>query len=229
MWAIIDSRAPKKAIEKLKEEFDVFEFKSSGITYEQVSGHPDIFICQDGENLIIAPNSPKELIKFLEFHNVKYSFGEKEVGIELNNSTQYNCIATNNYLIHKKGFTDKKVISTFTDKKVINLPQAYTRCSLSAINDNNFISSDRGIEKSLTALGFNVLLVDPKSILLPGFPYGFFGGTNGIHNSKFYLIGSLKHHPEGEAIRVFLLKNNIEIIELYDGPLYDGGGIFFGI
>lgn len=228
MWAIIDSRAPQKAIRRLKREFNVFEFESKDSTYEEVSGHPDIFICQNGQKLVVAPNSPKKLIDFLNINNANYTIGNKKVGIDLDNSTQYNCIVTDSYLLHKNGFTDKEVLSKFSDRKFINLPQAYTRCSLSKIDDNNYITSDKGIEKVLVDEGFNVLLINPKSILLPGYPYGFFGGTNGIFKNTFYLIGSLKYHTNGEVVKNFLEKNNVEIVELYDGFLYDGGGIFFG-
>jgi len=229
MWAIIDSRSPKDAIENLKKDFDVLEFKSEGITYNEVSGHPDIFIFQDNKQLIIAPNSPKRLIDFLNKHKVDFIFGEKEVGTELNNSTQYNCITTRNHLFHKKGFTDVAILKKHSNKKTVNLPQAYTRCSLTKLDENNFITSDVGIHKTLTKHNFNTLLVSPKNIKLPGYPYGFFGGTNGIHQNNFYLIGSLEHIENSKAIEEFIIKNKLNLIELYNGPLYDGGGIFIGL
>ena len=228
MWAIIDSRAPKEAIDNLKKNFDVLEFKSKKITYDEVSGHPDIFIFQDEDKLIIAPNSPKELIAFLDKQKTNYTFGKKEVGTELINSTQYNCIVTDNLLLHKKGFTDEVIISNHQNKKIVELPQAYTRCSLTKLNNNNFITSDSGISKALDKEKLNNLLIDSKPIELPGYPYGFFGGTNGIYNNTFYLIGSLKHHHQGDIIKTLINDNNLEIIELHNGPLYDGGGIFFG-
>ena len=229
MWAIIDSRSPKEAIEKLKETFDVLEFRSKGITYDQISGHPDIFIFQDEKQLIIAPNSPKELTDFLNKHKVDFIFGKKEVGTELNNSTQYNCIVTKNHVFHKKGFSDETILKAHINKELVNLPQAYTRCSLTKLNYNNFITSDVGIHKALTKHSFNSLLVSPKNIKLPGYPYGFFGGTNGIHQNNFYLIGSLDHIDNSKVIREFISKNKLNLIELYNGPLYDGGGIFIGL
>lgn len=228
MWAIIDSRAPKEAIEKLNKTFDILEFKSEGITYNEVSGHPDIFIFQGINNFVIAPNSPKELVDFLNKHKVNFEFGNKEVGTELNNSTQYNCIVTNNLLFHKKGFTDNIVLESNRDKKLVQLPQAYTRCSLTKLNENSFITSDGGINKALNNSKLNTLLIDPTSIELPGYPYGFFGGTNGIHNNIFYLIGSLNNHPQGKIIKDFIEDNKLRIIELHKGKIYDGGGLFFG-
>ena len=110
MWAIIDKRAPKEAIENLRKTYDVLEFSSNNKTYEEVSGHPDIFIFQGLNKYIIAPNSPQVLIEFFNKHNVNYEFGDKEVGTDLSNSTQYNCIVTSKLLLHKEGFTDNKIL-----------------------------------------------------------------------------------------------------------------------
>ena len=230
MWAIIDNRASKEAIDSLSKHFDVLEFRSENITYKEVSGHPDIFIFQNKDNLIIAPNSPIKLIEFLDKNNVNYKFGKKEVGSELKNSTQYNCIVTKDFLLHKKGFTDSNILSNCTNKELFEMPQAYTRCSLTMLNDNSFITSDKGIFKSLVKNKNNdVLLVEPNDIELPGYPYGFFGGTNGVFNNKIYFTGSLNFIKQGNEIREFIESKNIEIIELYKGKLYDGGGIFMGI
>lgn len=228
MWAIIDKRSPAEAIKNLKKEFDVLEFQSHNTSYDEVSGHPDIFIFQSKRSIIIAPNSPKILVDFLESKKIDFIYGIKNVGAELENSTQYNCISSKEYFFHKKAYTDEAVMAENRDKKFINLPQAYTRCSLSVLNNNYFITSDGGIEKALKKNKFNVLMVDPKSIHLPGYPNGFFGGTNGVFKNKFYLNGNLNFHPDGNKIRDYIKKCGLELVELHDGPLYDGGGIFFG-
>ncbi|MCK5825328.1 MAG: hypothetical protein KAG96_07985 [Ichthyobacteriaceae bacterium] len=227
MLAIIDSRSPKEAINNLKKEFNVLEFESNNITYNEVSGHPDIFINQHLNNIIIAPNSPTLLVDFLFNNKVAFKYGEKSVGKELNNSTQYNCIISDDYLFHKKNFTDNSIKEICKNNELVNLTQAYTRCSLTMINQNNFITSDKGIYNTLTKYNFNTLLVSHKNIMLPGFKNGFFGGTNGIINNKLYIIGNLSFHEDGDAIKTFLNSNNIELVELYNGKLYDGGGIFF--
>ena len=49
----------------------------------------------------------------------------------------------------------------------------------------------------------------------------------GVHGNMVFIIGSLDHHHEGNSIRSFLENLKYEIIELYDGPLYDGGSILF--
>ena len=75
MYAIIDQRTPlevKKNLEKYTD--DIFEFSSNNITYNSISGHPDIFVFQDINKLILAPNTPNDLLNFLDKKAVNYSF-----------------------------------------------------------------------------------------------------------------------------------------------------------
>ena len=59
MFAIIDSRSSARVITTLKEYVkDVFAFQTNGLTYDSISGHPDIFIYQDKDHLVVAPNAP---------------------------------------------------------------------------------------------------------------------------------------------------------------------------
>ena len=150
------------------------------------------------------------------------------MGKNLNNSTQYNCIVTELLVIHKKEFTDSIIIQNTINKHFIPIPQAYTRCSLTALNDKNYITSDEGIRKTLLKNGFNVLHINPKQIILPGFKNGFYGGTNGVFENKLYQIGKIENPLERKTLNSFLKNNSIRLIELYDGALYDAGGIFFG-
>ena len=102
MLVIVDKRSPQKTIENLKKLFqDVFLFESSGITYNSISCHPDIFIYYDNNNIIISPNSPKPLINKLENSNINYVFGYNSINEVLTKSVLYNCVSNNKYLIHK--------------------------------------------------------------------------------------------------------------------------------
>ena len=62
---------------------------------------------------------------------------------------------------------------------------------------------------------------------LQGFQHGFFGGVCGVFQNKLFVIGSLKYHLQHKEIYDFVNKFNFEIIELYDGPFFDGGSILF--
>ena len=129
--AIIDKRSPNQAIESLSKHIDdLLLFETEGLTYYSISCHPDVFICYNDSNLIVAPNAPSALFDFMEKYHISFSLGKKPVGESLKDSTLYNCVSTQNKLFHKKGFTDESVLKECADKKFINVPQAYTRCSL---------------------------------------------------------------------------------------------------
>lgn len=227
MIAVIDARTPREALLKLHKEFDVICFQSHGITYEAVSSHPDIFMFQHKSLLILAPNTPPAFITELDKRQVRYCWGEALVGSELSDSSQYNCFMAGNALIHRDGFTDKKITELLLpDNTFIAVPQSYCRCS--AIDLGSFIlTSDKGIFKSLQTQSMPVEYIEPAGILLPPYKNGFIGGCCGLCNGRLYVIGSPSYYKAGDKLILLAKKAGLELVCLYDGPLYDGGGIFF--
>lgn len=223
--AIIDARSPKLAIQKLSENFNVIPFSTQRITVDALSGHPDIFIFQDETNLIVAPNTPAEITKKIGLE--KFQYGKTIIGTTVKESTPYNCVATHTYFIHKLYFTDKKILESQTNKKIIAINQAFTRCTTFPITDTAFITSDKYTEKQLLAHNCSVLYINSNGIQLPPYKYGFIGGCLGKHKDTIYINGSLSKHKQGNEIKSFIESHHLTICELHDGELYDGGGIFF--
>jgi hypothetical protein len=124
-------------------------------------------------------------------------------------------------------FTDPIILQTCHTQKKVPVKQAYTRCNLLLLKDDHYLTSDQGIHKNLKRTGLVGICVSPEGIVLPGFPNGFIGGAMGLLNDNVYITGSLSHYPEGQAVKEFLEALKYEIVELYEGPLFDGGGILF--
>ncbi len=228
MFAIIDSRSSKKAISKLKEYVtDVCTFQTNGITGNSISGHPDIFLYQDKDQLVVAPNAPAEILEFLDSHNISYAKGRSEVGGEFYNSVQYNCLSTSDFFFHKSGYTDTVILEINKDKEFIHLPQAYTRCSLVHLCENNYVTSDRGIEKVLLQKGLSCFYFNPEEITIRDHNNGFIGGTIGIWGKKIFFNGNLELHADGHRLKDRLFNLNFDIVNLSNEFLYDGGCIFF--
>jgi hypothetical protein len=228
MFAIIDSRSSKKAISKLKEYVDdVFAFQTDGITGNSISGHPDIFIYQDKNQLVVAPNAPAKLFKFLNNHNIAYLKGERDVGDDLDISVQYNCLSTSQFLFHKSGYTNPTILEINKDKEFIQLPQAYTRCSLVHLFENNYLTSDRGIEKVLLQKRLSYFYFNPEEIIIHDHNNGFIGGAVGIWGKRIFFNGNVELHADGQRLKEHLLNLNFDIVNLSDEYLYDGGCIFF--
>lgn len=227
MYAIIDKRtavAIKKNLEKFVD--DIFEFSSKEITYNAISGHPDIFMFQDENKLILAPNAPVECINFLDSKKINYSFGIKPVGFNIDDSVLYNCLNTDNYFFCKKGKPDITIQEWSAAKHLINIPQAYTRCSMFSIG-NNIITSDKGIVKQLQKNSIDYYYFDPSEITICDYKNGFIGGTMGLLDNKVFFLGNILKHDDGRLLNKYITNLDKEVICLGNDYLYDGGGIFF--
>lgn len=227
MVILADNRLPEQAKSVLSESGKLIQMESSGIVYEAISGHPDIFFCQNGEAWIAAPNAPQIIIDNLIKHNQELHVGEKYLGRKYPETAYYNAVVTENLLIHNLKITDPEILKISAGKEKIHVEQGYTRCNLVPLNECGFITSDKGIETTLLKSGKNVLFVDSSEIILPGFKNGFFGGCCGVKEDLLFIAGSLRFIHNGDQIKTFADCCGFGIVELYDGPLIDGGGIFF--
>lgn len=225
MLFIIDKNIPAEAKAGLNRYGEVLEFSTSHLTYPSVSNHPDIFFCKVDSTLYYSPNTPDVFIQSLISKGLTIALGNIPIGQKYPHSALYNAVVTNNYFIHNMKITDANLKQAAGDRKLIDVKQGYSRCSLLPLKNDCFITSDEGINKKLLSEGLEVLLVKPNSILLPGEEYGLFGGTSGISGNRIFIIGNLKHFPDGSKVKSCLENLNYEIIELYNGPLYDGGSI----
>ena len=227
MYAILDKRAPLDVKRNLaKYVTDIFEFSSHQITYNSISCHPDIFIFQDEKGLILAPNTPKEIINFLENKQIEFSIGNKPIGTSLDDSVLYNCLSTNNYFFCKKNKPDVSIQKRCSNKQLIDIPQSYARCSLFAIGEA-IITSDKGIVKVLEKNNIKYFYFDPSEITIKDHKNGFIGGTMGAMDDKVFFLGNILKHTEGKALHKFITDLGKEVICLGNDYLYDGGGIFF--
>lgn len=227
MLIIGDARIPTQAVDYLSAYGKFIPFQSENLVYEAISGHPDIFFCKIDDRWVMAPNTPENQKKQLLKKGLNVLTGEKEVGMAYPLSATYNAVVTDRYLIHHLKHTDPAIVELSANKTKIHVNQAYTRCSLLPLSRDRFITSDKGIYKTLIRSQIETFYFSPDNILLPGFNHGFFGGCCGIYKNRIFIIGQLKHHADGEKLRDYLEKLNYEIIELYDGPLFDGGSLLF--
>ena len=225
MVILANKNLPRRAFQYLTTFGDMIMIQTEGITYSAISGHPDVFFCQTTNGLIVAPNVTETFKQQLSKKSISWTAGYKPVGSKYPETARYNCVINDKYLIGNLDFIDKKILETTIGKKIIHVRQGYTRCNLLALKNDRFITSDRGIAGVLQQKGLEVLFVEPKGIQLPGFDHGFFGGCCGLMGDKVFFIGNLSRFAEGEQVRSFLA--GYEIVELYDGPLFDGGGLFF--
>jgi hypothetical protein len=227
MLIIVDNKIPEQAKNTLKEYGNLMELQSSGITYEAISGHPDIFFHSIGNTLVVAPNTPNQYVNILKRKSVNITMGEQGTGQKYPASSAYNAVSTDSLLIHNFRYTDAVITRLGEDHDLIHVDQGYTRCNLLPLGEDHFITSDEKIKRVLDRFEKDCLYVSADGIQLEGFKHGFFGGCCGIYDKKVFVLGSLDRYIGGKEVRDYTEKLNFEIIELYDGQLFDGGSILF--
>ena len=227
---IASTTMPPMACENLSKLGSVTWLNPSEKAYPSISSHPDIFFfCKDErhcKSVICAENVDMELPQ-----NIEIIKGEKPVGKKYPETVPYNAVGVGNILIHNLLYTDLSILDLYgkisTKSVQLNVNQGYTRCNLMALDEHNFITSDLGIKKVLEEHDCNVFYVDPHQIMLPGHEHGFFPGCCGLVDDSIVVCGSLNHLKECKELKKFIRRNNMKIIELYDGELVDVGSIFF--
>lgn len=225
MLIIADSRAPKAAKKKLERLGEVLWLEPQPCAYPAIAAHPDIFFCQIGKTAVAAPNAPQNIVEKLTENALSVSQGKKKIGAKHPETTFYNAVFTDTLFIHHAKLSDESLLARVERRIAVHTPQGYTRCNLMALSETAFLTSDRSIEKALLQQNAEVLFVDPKEILLPGVNHGFIGGCCGMIDRSLVVFGSFDFHSQGAEIRKFIEKQEIDVVELYDGTLWDGGGI----
>ena len=227
MLIIVDNKIPQQAKDALRDYGELMELETSGITYDAISGHPDIFFHPIKNTLVVAPNAPEQYIRLLEKKGIHITMGEQGVGPKYPASSVYNAVSTSSLLIHNFRNTDAVVTRLGEDHDLIHVDQGYTRCNLLALDDDHFITSDEKIKRVLDRFDKDCLYVSPEGIQLEGFRHGFFGGCCGIMNNKLFIIGSLHKYNAGAEVRKYTEMCGYEVLELFEGQLFDGGSVLF--
>jgi len=227
MLILLDRKMPETAKEKLATYGEIVEFATGGITYEAISGHPDIFFCPTPAGLIVAPNLPQEYFSILDQNHITHLKGSMPVGKEYPETARYNSLVTDKFIIQNPIISELAIQDLNSNLEIIPVKQGYVRCNLIALPNETFITSDRGIEKSLKKNKLEVLYVDSSCVKLEGFGNGFFGGACGLHGDTLFICGSLKYFKEQEPFKSFLERARVSVVELYDGQPMDVGTILF--
>lgn len=228
MIVIVNSHIPASAQQALSRYAEVVPFATEGITYPQLSGHADIFMYQPSgaAQLVVAPNLPPRYLECLRARAIPFSLGQTLVDASLSAVSAYNVASCAGLAIYNPQYIDASIQLGDSVNRVL-VRQGMCRCAALVLDEHHVVTSDGGIAKALAAQGVSVLAVDASSIRLPGYRCGCFGGCCGLAQGRLFIVGALSYHPQGEAVRKFVAQVGYEVVELYDGPLFDAGSLFF--
>ncbi|HZK06798.1 MAG TPA: hypothetical protein VFC92_01225 [Bacteroidales bacterium] len=228
MLIIVDAKIPAMAKVALSAMGQLLELATDGIVYPAISGHPDIFFCRAGQELVVAPDLPAHYLETLLSHGIKTIFGDSPLGMKYPATAHYNAVVTNKYLIHHPAITDRAITDLCINKNVLAVKQGYTRCNLMMVGEKYALTSDPGIGRILEQAGIETLFVDPRQVRLPGFGNGFFGGCCGILHDTLYVLAGQESFAQSAEIEVFAADAGYKTHWLTAGVApFDGGGIFF--
>lgn len=176
-----------------------------------VGDHADLRMCRMGAG------ASEEVLHW----NVE-NFGEKYP-----ENAAYCAVVLEGFLIHRLDITAPK-IAEFAEKRgltAVNVRQGYTRCSCAVVDERSLITADRGIIKALEKYPeIAVLEISEGSVLLPGFEYGFLGGTMGRVGNEILFNGDVTEHPDYEKIKKFIENRGLKM-KCFGGKLRDIGSI----
>ncbi|MBE6764910.1 MAG: hypothetical protein E7546_03390 [Ruminococcaceae bacterium] len=189
-----------------------------------VRSHADMLCCHIAPDFVYAYD--KELPRKLESLGVKCAMAEHIPSDVYPEDAALNCAVLGKYLIANEKTASVQVLShaSSVGLEIINVRQGYARCTTAIIDENSVITADRGIVRALREKGIDVLLINPGGIELPGYGYGFIGGTCGkICDDTILFMGDPMTHPDGGMICDFISSKNIKIVHT-EGNLFDFGG-----
>ncbi len=218
---------PPVAQEKLGKFGKLIRIATTGITYPAISGHPDIFFCSTPGGLVIAPDVFEHYQHTFKNAATPLIKGNSKVGKKYPQSATYNAVISDNLLIHNTRLSDERIKQYASETTIYHVNQGYARCNLLPLGNRLFITSDRGIDKSLKSHGIECHFFSPSEIRLEGFAHGFLGGACGVNADKLFVCGSLKYHPWEDDLRTISCRAGLEVVELIDAPMIDVGGILF--
>ena len=191
--------------------------------------HADLGICIVSEKKAVCP--PESCAYYREKlspYGFKILSGKSSIGSNYPSDSAYNV-----GIVGKKCFLNKSVcdehlyeILISEGYEIINVKQGYTKCSICPVDEESFITGDKGIACAGENAGMNVLLISNDNISLRGYSNGFFGGCTGKSSKDELLLnGDINTLPDCERIKDFLKERNIRIKSIKEGEVTDIGSI----
>lgn len=215
------------------------ELESLGVTYikggkakniqNETAYHPDMLFYPLLNGKILVENKYNDVNKLDTFFKIK------EAKRELNNlypkDCIFNCFTAGKYLICGKSVAEEILYDAVTyGYEPVYVKQGYASCSTVKLPNEAFICSDKGIHNALKTLGFDVLYVNNKEIVLNGYDCGFIGGCVLYVNEEIVAFsGNIKLHSNYNDIKAFCDNYGIRPYSLSRAYLYDYGGFITSV
>lgn len=231
-YVITDNRIDEKCENSLKDKgFELIKLPPFPRLQAPVSAHPDMLLFIGKRRLICHKDyfwvAKEQIGRIADISGSEILLSDETVEREYPRDVIFNAAAVGDRLICKRDAISEKISELYSEEKIINVKQGYTKCSVCIVSDNAIITADRSIAKVAEKNGIDVLLVSPGGVRLDGYDCGFIGGASGMDNETVYFCGNIDLHPDGDKIKEFCQKHGKEAVSLSDELLYDYGTLMF--
>lgn len=224
--AVILSPLFKSVIADLEElDVDLIFTEKCPYLSEPVAYHADMLVHHlGGEDILLHQSQGYEPALSALGMNVIYS--NEKLNPDYPNDVKFNAARIGDYLICKKDSAEGNILKSVPPRNIIDVPQGYSKCSTLIVDEKSVVTADVHIHERAIKNGIDSLLIPPGNISLPGYDYGFIGGTGAkLSKDNIYFTGNLMSHPSGKEIADFITKRDISIIMGSSEKLIDIGGI----
>lgn len=234
MTAVVDRRITKSQAQVLSESgFELLKIEPADYLAEPVSSHPDMIFFSGFGKLFCHKNYYEQNESLIQKIS-ELSSSDIVLSCENTNQTYPYDVLFNACLIGSSLICNPNTLSGYildeahkANINIIPVKQGYTKCSCAVISENSIITSDKGIFSSCLNNSIDALLIQPGFVSLPGYNYGFIGGTSGHYGDNVYFSGDLRHHPDYERIIEFIYHHHKKYTALSNDELIDLGTMYF--
>ncbi len=188
-----------------------------------VASHPDMLLFPFAQGVFVHRDHTTNanglpLIPIKQFPDRRYPY-----------DVLMNAACIGNYLICRPDAVASEILRYANTQRLIVLPvrQGYAKCNLCVVSEYAAVSEDASITSALRSVGIEVLQIDPGSVSLPGYPYGFIGGASGTDGTHVFFCGDLSRHPDGARIAAFCRRHGKLPVSLASHALRDVGSLLF--
>lgn len=189
--------------------------------------HIDIQMLHYDKDTVFVLNECTNLKKDLESYFKNIITINKKIERKYPNNVLLNAVSIDNKIICNYDTVDSTIKKKMEQNRtyVYRVKQGYTKCSTCIVTEDSIITSDKSIYNA-TQNDFDVLLIEPGYIDLPGTNYGFIGGCSfKMNKSILAFTGEIKNHPNYNCIKAFCRNHNVYTESLMNRNLLDIGSI----
>lgn len=224
VFADIDDIALKSVFDELS--IKVVDVVENPRLDAPVSRHADILANYIGKTMFLSDKTQNELCSFIENVGGKYIVIDN-ICSPYPKDCMLNFADIGDYIICNKSILTENIVDLLPPKKIIDVKQGYSKCSVCICKRNTIITDDISIYNAVFRYDdIKSLLVEKGSVRINKYDYGFIGGCCGLVDENVLLFnGDLSTHSDFDKIKNFLYDNGVKYIDIKGKPLTDIGSI----